>query len=90
MLIPINRYLTVEPLEEVQTQSGVLVPDGVELNKQPYKVATVLEASKNSEIQKGFRVVVPTHMIEEVSFFGKTYYLVLENHVVGYIEESVD
>jgi len=88
MLVPLNKYLAVEPLDEAQTSSGVLIPEGVEINKQDFKVASVLEAGHNSQVQKGMRIVVPAHMIEEVSFFGETYYLVLESHVIGYIKET--
>jgi hypothetical protein len=28
-------------------------------------------------------------MIEEAVFFNKKYYLVLENHVVGFLEEKI-
>jgi co-chaperonin GroES (HSP10) len=88
MLIPLNKYLTVELLEEAQTDSGVLIPEGVEINKQNFKVANIIEANAGSLLQSGTQVVIPSHMVEEVTFFGETYYLVLENHVIGYIKEN--
>jgi co-chaperonin GroES (HSP10) len=88
MLVPLNKYLTVEPLDEAQTSSGVLIPDGVEINKQNFKVANILKANAESSLQEGTQVVVPSHMVEEVAFFGQTYYLVLESHVIGYIKED--
>ena len=88
MLQPLNRYLVVEPVEEIKTDTGVLVPEGSVVNSSPYKLAEIIEVHKDSELQIGCRVVVPAHVLEEVSFFGKTHYLVLENHVVGFYEKA--
>tara|TARA_Y100001938_G_C8063322_1_gene418668 strand:- start:256 stop:519 length:264 start_codon:yes stop_codon:yes gene_type:complete len=87
MLVPLNRHLVVEPIEEVKTDSGVLVPEGTRIDISAFKLVHVLESTIESALEKGMKVVVPTHTIEEVSFFGKTYYLVLENHVVGFLKQ---
>ena len=87
MLYPLNKHLTVELIEEAKTSSGVLVPEGAEKNKSPHKLVKIIEAHSNSELKKNMQVIVPAHMIEEVSFFGKTYYLVLENHVIGFYKD---
>ena len=76
-------YLVVRPVEEVKTETGVLVPEGARVDNNPYKLVEIIEVHENSSLKKGYCIVVPTHMVEEVSFFGKTHYLVLENHVVG-------
>jgi len=85
MLIPTNNYICVNPVDEVQTDTGVLIPEGVEINKQPFKIVDVITPNFNSRFSKGTRLIVPTHMVEEVVFSGETHYLVLENHVVGYL-----
>ena len=87
MLQPLNRYLVVEPVEEIKTDTGVLVPEGSVMNNNPYKLAEIIEVHKDSQLEKGCRVVVPAHVLEEVSFFGETHYLVLENHVIGFYEK---
>ena len=87
MLYPLNRHLVVDPIEEVKTDSGVLVPEGTMVDISAYKLARVLESAPGSSLEKGMEVVVPSHTVEEVSFFGKTYYLVLENHVVGFLRQ---
>lgn len=87
MLYPLNRHLVVDPIEEVKTDSGVLVPEGTRINISAYKLVRILESSQDSALEKDMEVVVPTHTVEEVSFFGKTYYLVLENHVVGFLRQ---
>ena len=88
MLYPLNKHLAVEPIEEAKTSSGVLIPKGAETNKNPYKLVKIIETHNNSELKKNMQIIVPAHMIEEVSFFGKTYYLVLENHVIGLYKDS--
>ena len=87
MLRPLNKHLVVAPVEEVKTETGVLVPQGAQVSKNPYKLVEIIEVHENSSLKNGHCVVVPSHMVEEVSFYGKTHYLVLENHVVGYYEK---
>lgn len=88
MLCPLNKHLVVELIEEAKTESGVLVPDGTVLNESPYRLVKIVGVHENSELKKNMQIVVPTHMVEEVCFFGKTHYLVLENHVIGFYENS--
>ena len=87
MLYPVNKYLSLELIEEDKTDTGVLIPDGVQINKANFKVARIVQPAEGSQFLKGMRIVVPSHMVEEISFFGKTYYLVLESHVIGYLEQ---
>ena len=88
MLRPLNKHLVVQPIEEVKTDSGVLLPEGTKISKEPYKLVEVLEVQEDSNLERGCQIVVPSHVVEEVSFFGKTHYLVLENHVVGFYEKA--
>ena len=88
MLQPVNKHLVVKPVDETKTDTGVLVPEGVEVNKNPYRLVEVTEVHEHSSLKKGHLIIVPTHMVEEVSFFGKTHYLVLENHVIGFYKNS--
>jgi len=92
MLKPLNKYLVVDPIEEHITSSGVIssgviIPDDVKIEDSTYKAVTLLTASVNSKLIRGSKLLVPTHMIEEVAFLGKKYYLVLENCVMGYESE---
>jgi co-chaperonin GroES (HSP10) len=88
MLYPLNKYLVVELIEEVKKQSGVLVPDGVSVDISTFKLVQVVQPNMDSRLNVGMKILVPTHMIEEASFFGEQYYLVTENHVVGFYEEK--
>ena len=88
MLYPLNKYLVVEPIEEVKKQSGVLVPEGVDVDTSVFKLVKIVQPNLDSRLNPGMRVLVPTHMIEEACFFGEQYYLVTENHVVGFYEDK--
>ena len=87
MLKPVNKYLVVEPLEEYTRDSGVIIPDDVRIEEGAYKTVTLLESHVSSTFKPGVKLLVPTHMVEEVTFSGKKYYLVLENCVIGYESE---
>ena len=87
MLKPLNKYLIIDPIEEHVRDSGVIIPDDVKIEDSTYKAAVLLAANIDSELIHGSKLLVPTHMIEEVAFLGKKYYLVLENCVMGYESE---
>ena len=85
MLYPLNKYLVVEPIEEIKKESGILVPEGVSIDNSVFKLVEVIEPHADSKLRVGMKILVPSHMVEQADFFGETYYLVLENHVVGFI-----
>ena len=87
MLYPLNKHLVVEPINEEKKSSGVLVPDDVMVEESSYKLVRLLRAHPDSSLYPGAKLVVPTHMLEEVEFLGNVYYLVLENYVVGFFED---
>ena len=86
MIYPINKYLVVEPIDEVKKDSGVLVPQDVQIDNSPYKLLNIIEPHVDSRLRKGMRIVAPSHMVEKVSFFGEEHYLILENHVMAFYE----
>jgi|TARA_Y100000310_G_C20494864_1_gene721039 hypothetical protein len=85
VLYPLNKYLVVEPIEEVKKQSGILVPEGIDIDNSPFKLVKIIEPHIDSKLKSNMKILVSSHMIEQADFFGETYYLVLENHVVGFI-----
>ena len=87
MLYPLNKHLVVEPINEEKKSSGVLVPDDVMVEESSYKLVRLLRAHSDSSLYPGAKLVVPTHMLEEVEFLGNVYYLVLENYVVRFFED---
>ncbi len=88
MLYPLNKYLVVEPIEETKTSSGVLVPENISIDTSTFKLVKIIQVHTASELHPGMKVLVPSHMIEEATFSGKTYYLLTENNVVGIYSEA--
>ncbi len=85
-LIPVNRYLLVELVEDSveQETATILLPEDVKIRTSPYSVVRLLRSNKEQEkFHDSSLLVVNSSMIEEVTFNGETYYLLLENHVIG-------
>jgi len=86
MLQPLNRYLVVEPKEDAAPETAhILIPDDARVDNSKFKLVTLKAAHIESRLEKGSQLLVLSHMIEEAEFSGKKYYLVLENHVVGFL-----
>ena len=83
MLNPVNKYLLVKPILEEKTESGVLIPDDYVEKQSAFSLVELLAANPQSTLYQGLKLVVPTHMLEEIDIFGEKYHVVLENHVVG-------
>jgi|TARA_R110000772_G_scaffold20091_1_gene55859 co-chaperonin GroES (HSP10) len=86
MLYPVNRFLVVEVMAEQKKESGILVPDDYKQDRSVYSLVTLLKAGPESEFKFGSKLVVPTHMVEELNIFGEKHCVVLENHVVGILD----
>jgi len=84
-LVPINKYLLVEPVEDpVEEETPtVLLPEDIKIQTSPYSVVKLLRCNEGAKLKTDSLLVVNAHMIEEVTFNGETYYLLLENHVMG-------
>ena len=87
MLTPVNRHLVVDPILEQRSESGVLVPSDYRANVSSHMLATLIRAPENSIFKNGIKILVPSHLVEEIVISGKKYFIVLENHVVGYIND---
>ena len=84
MIDPLNKYLVVRPLaREEESLTMVLIPEGVEVNTSAFCLVELLEASPGSTLKRGMKLVASTHMLERAEIAGNTYYLLLENYVVG-------
>tara|TARA_R110000824_G_scaffold38028_2_gene116525 strand:- start:754 stop:1026 length:273 start_codon:yes stop_codon:yes gene_type:complete len=85
MLYPLNKYLVVEPVEETQKEeSTILIPDDFEVDASPYKLVNLLQVHVDSRLKPGMKLLTPSHMIEQVSFYDETRYIVPEHCVVGF------
>ena len=91
-LKPINRHLVIVPHhKERETPSGVLLPDDLKPEESKYIEATVVSTSKDciSSLKSATssKIVVDRSMIEEVQVLDKTFYVILENYVVGLLKD---
>tara|TARA_R100001082_G_C4324592_1_gene142717 strand:+ start:595 stop:870 length:276 start_codon:yes stop_codon:yes gene_type:complete len=90
MLKPLNRYLVVQPVEEEKKESGVLVPEEytTQINHNDHMVVSVVSVNECDPLPftRGIKLLVPAHTVEKISVFGENYYVVLENHVIGFFD----
>ena len=95
---PQNRYLLVKTqTQEDAENTGVLLPEGYVSPKSKYALATVLGSAKDCKrdsvcnellYQNGTKIVIDNSMVETVNVLGETYEIVLENYVVGFLEDN--
>jgi len=90
VIIPLNKYLVVEPVEEEKQENKnvVLLPEGVEVKTSPFSLVRLQVAHSESDLWPGTVLIVQDHMLEKVELMGETHYLLLENYVIGYLGEA--
>jgi len=83
---PRNRHLLVERIEKEEQQVEVLLPAGYAKTDE-YTLLKVLETSPDcaSVARKSEKVIVPTHLIQDIEVEDETFSIVLENHVCGVV-----
>jgi len=83
---PRNRHILVEKIEKYkeEEEAKVLLPAGYK-KVEEYTLARVLAKSPDCSVsaRKGEKVIVPTHLIQNIQACGETFLLVLENHICG-------
>ena len=84
MMKPMNKYLLIKVIEEQKKDSGVLIPEDYKEVAQAHALVELLEKNEDSNLSKGMRLIVPSHMVEDVEIFGEKYSFVLENNVIGF------
>ena len=90
-LIPENRHLLVNPIEEAISQNHdrvqLLMPDDFKPPQSLHVVCEVVSIAKDSKFYGEVvdRIVTERRMLQEIKIEGETYYLVLENYVFGRI-----
>ena len=88
MLYPLNKYLVVEPIEAPQeNQSTVLIPEGAYEERPVYKLVKLLEPHADSKLRPGMHLLVPTHLLENITVANEKHYLIPEGHVMAFYEE---
>ena len=88
-IYPCNRYLLVDPQEEEQQESAVLLPEDYR-TKPVFSTAKLLVKSEECKLNVcvGENIVYQTNMIEEIDINGQKHYLLLENHVLCVISNE--
>lgn len=93
MLEPRNRHLLVYICEEPEPEQErtVLLPESYESPKSPYAAASVLAVAPDvgQHVLAGETIIIERSMLNEVTFEGETFYLVLENYILGIVEREV-
>jgi co-chaperonin GroES (HSP10) len=88
-IYPCNRYLLIEPQEEEQEESAVLLPEDYR-TKPIFSTAKLLVRPEECKLSAvpGENVVYQTNMVEEIDINGQKHYLLLENHVLCVVSED--
>jgi co-chaperonin GroES (HSP10) len=90
---PRNRHLLVIPQDEQEQEEdrAVLLPENYRTPQSPHAVVSVLSVAPDVSqlLMAGDTLVVERSMLKEVTFEGETFYLVLENYILGIVEREV-
>ena len=89
MLRPVNRHILVDYSPPQQkTDTGILLPDDYKAPEQNHIVVSVLGVADDVSFrcEKGDKIIIDKKMLDELSVEHSTYYLILENYVLGVIE----
>tara|TARA_Y100000034_G_C6681253_1_gene299491 strand:+ start:5 stop:277 length:273 start_codon:yes stop_codon:yes gene_type:complete len=83
--IPINRHILVTPATVEEQETKLLLPEEYCSTVRPYVKCTVIRAAEDctKPIVAGQNIIINNTMLEEVKIDGSTFYLILENHVLG-------
>jgi len=84
---PVNKFILVKLIKEEKKdeQKGFLLPDDFEVPPNPHQVCEVVLANPANPLglSPRERIVVESHMVQEIKTGGETNYLVQENYVIG-------
>jgi co-chaperonin GroES (HSP10) len=89
-ILPCNRYLLVSPNEEeAETENTILLPTDFR-TRASHGMAKVLAIAEDSKFKgyEGKNVIVNNNLVEELDICGSTYHFILENHIIGLVEEN--
>ena len=82
---PRNRHILVEKIEKgEEDETKVLLPAGYK-KVEEYTHVRVLAMSPDCSVvaRKGEKIVVPTHLIQDLNVEEQIFSIVLENHICG-------
>ena len=90
-IIPENRHLLVNPIEEdhnIDNTVQLLMPEDFRPPQSQYVVCEVLDIAEDSKFYNTMieKIVIERRMLHEVTIGSETNYLVLENYVFGRLQ----
>ena len=89
---PVNRMLLVDPVnnDEETTSPTFYLPDDVATCKE-FEIVSMVDVADDSKFANlshlDVHLVVEGHMLRKIEIAGCTYYLILENHVLGILQQ---
>lgn len=84
---PCNRYILIQTEEEQEKKSAVLLPEDYKPKQEGFVKAKVLATSEEAKEFSGKTIVINKSMTEKVKVSGETLTLILQNYVMGVLEE---
>lgn len=94
MFKPVNRYVHIEvsTTKSPETESGILLPSDFKPTEDKYASASVISSAEDVKfadlLTNGTKVIVDKSMIENVNFSGKSINVVLENYILGILDQD--
>ena len=92
---PRNRYVLLEEIALEQEEEGrttILLPEEYKVKINPYDTYTVVacaeDCTKVNNNDLGKRVVVNNAMIETINISHDKHLIILENHIVGVLQDE--
>lgn len=85
-IVPVNGFVHVSVEVKEESDSYVLLPDDYKVAESPYKIVTVV--SDTDRFCKGSKLVVPTHVVRQITTAERDFYLVESNHVMAELREG--
>ena len=92
---PVNRHIVIELIETPKPEagSGILLPEDYAVKEERYGVARVVarasDVSFAPHLVRGREIIVDRSMVEEVELQEQTFQIILENYVLGIIDEDL-
>lgn len=93
---PTNRHILVEHIATEKTQEkdfSILLPEDYKPVESPYTAVNVIDWDRQKvsiQLEIGTTVIVNRSMIEEISYCGRKFYVILENYVVGTLLDDLE
>ena len=74
-----------------EEERAVLLPENYRKPQSPYAAVSVLAVAPDVSqlLMAGDTLMVERSMLKEVTFEGETFYLVLENYILGIVEQEL-